>query len=144
MQYRRRGIASRRRFPYLDMVYALMYLPLLIAGTAFVVWRELALRAVEYNHSAADSVYAIIIDVGYVGIADAAVTFGVVEGCAGIMVLARRFAEIMDERKLERTLEIQRELQQRWESWNYRRLLAQEQGVEFDEPPPTLDEGGEG
>ena len=144
MQYRQRGIASRRRFPYLDMVYALMYLPLLIAGAAFVVWRELALRAVEYNHSAADSVYAIIIDVGYVGIADAAVTFGVVEGGAGIMVLARRFAEIMDERKLERTLEIQRELQQRWESWNYRRLLAQEQGVEFDEPPPTLDEGGEG
>lgn len=129
----------------MDVVYALVYLPLMIAGATFAVWYELSRKAVEYNHSAADSVYAIIIDVGYVGIADAAVTFGVVEGGAGVMVLARRFAEIMDERKMERTLEIQREVQQRWESWNYRRLQAQEQGIEFDEPYPRLDdEGGEG
>lgn len=129
----------------MDVVYALVYLPLMIAGAAFAVWYELSRKAIEYNHSAADSVYAIIIDVGYVGIADAAVTFGVVEGGAGIMVLARRFVEIMDERKLERTLEIQREVQQRWDDWNYRRLQAQEQGVEFDEPSPRLDdEGGEG
>ena len=122
-----------------------MYSPLLIAGAAFAAWYELTRKAVEHNHSAADSVYAIIIDVGYVGIADAAVTFGVVEGGAAIMVLARRFAEIMEERKWEREQQIRREAYQVWESWNYRRLLAQEQGVEFDEPPPTLDdESGEG
>ena len=145
MQYRRRGNAWHRQFPYLEIIYALVYSPLLIAGAAFVVWRELALRAVEYNHSAADSVYAIIIDVGYVGIADAAVTFGVVEGGAAIMVLARRFAEIMDERKQARIDQSLRGLQRRWDDWNYRRLLAQEQGVEFDEPPPTLDDlRGEG
>lgn len=69
----------RGRLPYLEVIYALVYLILLIAGTAFVVWRELALRAAAHNHSVADSVYAIIVDVGYVGIADAAVTFGVVE-----------------------------------------------------------------
>ena len=140
MNYRRRGNAWHRQFPYLEIIYALVYSPLLIAGAAFVVWRELALRAVEYNQSAADSVYAIIIDVGYVGIADAAVTFGVVEGGAAIMVPARRFAEIMDERKRERALESLRELQRRWDDWNYRRLQAQEQGIEFDEPPPTLDD----
>lgn len=61
------------------------------------------------------------------------------------MVLARRFAEIMDERKREREQQIRRDAYQIWESWNYRRLLAQEQGIEFDEPPPTLgDDGGEG
>lgn len=144
MQYRRRGIASDRRLPYLDIVYALVYSPLLIAGAAFAVWYELSRKAIEYNHSAADSVYAIIIDVGYVGIADAAVTFGVVEGGAAVMVLARRFAEIMDERKREREQQIWRDAYQIWESWNYRRLLAQEQGVEFDEPPPTLDVEREG
>ena len=140
MNYRRRGSAWHRQFPYLEIIYALVYSPLLIAGAAFVAWRELALRAVEHNHSAADSVYAIIIDVGYVGIADAAVTFGVVEGGAAVMVLARRFAEIMDERKREREQQIWRAAYQTWESWNYRRLLAQDQGVEFDEPPPTLDD----
>ena len=30
--------------------------------------------------------------------------------------------------------------QKKWEGWNYRRLVAQELGVEFDEPPPTLDD----
>ena len=61
------------------------------------------------------------------------------------MVLARRFAEIMDERKRERMLQSGRELQRRWDGWNYRRLMAKEQGREFDEPTPTLDdEGGEG
>lgn len=145
MHYKRCGILWRGRLPYLEVIYALVYLILLIAGTAFVVWRELALMAAVHNHSVADSVYAIIVDVGYVGIADAAVTFGVVEGGAAIMVLARRFAEIMDERKQERMRQSLDELQRRWESWNYRRLLAQEQGVEFDEPPPTLDdEAGEG
>ena len=128
----------------MDIVYALVYSPLLIAGAAFAVWYELSRKAIEYNHSAADSVYAIIIDVGYVGIADAAVTFGVVEGGAAVMVLARRFAEIMDERKREREQQIWRDAYQIWESWNYRRLLAQEQGVEFDEPPPTLDVEREG
>ena len=60
------------------------------------------------------------------------------------MVLARRFAEIMDERKRERMLQSVREVQRRWDEWNYRRLQAHEQGVEFDEPPPTLDDfGGE-
>lgn len=145
MQYRRRGSAWHRQFPYLEIIYALVYSPLLIAGAAFAVWYEISRKAVEHNHSAADSVYAIIIDVGYVGIADAAVTFGVVEGGAAIMVLARRFAEIMEERKWEREQQIRREAYQVWERWNYRRLLAQEQGVEFDEPPPRLDdEGGEG
>ena len=145
MQYRRRGSAWHRQFPYLELIYALVYSPLLIAGAAFAAWYELTRKAVEHNHSAADSVYAIIIDVGYVGIADAAVTFGVVEGGAAIMVLARRFAEIMDERKREREQQIWRDAYQIWESWNYRRLLAQEQGVEFDEPPPRLDDqGGEG
>ena len=144
MHYRRRGSAWHRQFPYLEIIYALVYSPLLIAGAAFAAWYELSRKAVEHNHSAADSVYAIIIDVGYVGIADAAVTFGVVEGGAAIMVLARRFAEIMEERKRERERQIWREAHQVWESWNYRRLLAQEQGVEFNEPPPRLDdEGGE-
>ena len=63
----------------------------------------------------------------------------------GIMVLMRRYLEMMEERKQARIARSPRELQRRWESWNYRRLLAQEQGVEFDEPPPTLDgDGGEG
>ena len=61
------------------------------------------------------------------------------------MVIARWLDEMFEERKQARTLEIQREVQQIWEGWNYRRLLAQEQGKEFNEPPPTLgDEGGEG
>ena len=142
MHYRRRGSAWHRQFPYLELIYALVYSPLLIAGSAFAVWYELSRKAVEYNHSAADSVYAIIIDVGYVGIADAAVTFGVVEGGAAVMVLARRFAEIMDERKRERMLQSGREVQRRWDAWNYRRLQAQEQGIEFDEPSPRFDDEG--
>ena len=58
---------------YLDVAYAPVYLPLLIAGAAFAAWCGISRKAVEYNHSAADSVYAIIIDVGYVGIAAARV-----------------------------------------------------------------------
>ena len=30
--------------------------------------------------------------------------------------------------------------QKKWEAWNNRRLLAIEEGREFDEPPPRLDE----
>ena len=48
------------------------------------------------------------------------------------MALARRFAEIMDERKWEREQQIRRAAYQVWDGWNYRRLLAKEQGKEFN------------
>ena len=62
------------------------------------------------------------------------------------MVIARWLDEMLEERKQARIARSPRELQRRWDGWNYRRLQAQEQGVEFDEPTPTLDdeEGGEG
>ena len=61
------------------------------------------------------------------------------------MVLMRRYLEMMDERKQARIARSPREVQRRWDGWNYRRLMAKEQGKEFNEPPPTLDDlRGEG
>ncbi len=118
-----------------------MYLPVLIAGTAFMLWYELTRKAAANGHAAADSVYAIIIDVGYVAVADAGVTFGVVEGGAAIMVLARRWLERQEQKGFEQGLEQGGVRQQRkWEGWNDRRLQAQEEGRDFNEPPPRLDD----
>ena len=135
MSFRQRSVTSREPLPYVELIYALMYLPLLIAGTAFVVWYELTRKAAEYSHTAADSLYAIIIDVGYVSIADAGITFGFVEGGVAIMILARRWLERMER---QGKIEGREEIQRKWEDWNYRRLQAQEEGREFNEPPPSL------
>ena len=141
MRISQRSVEAREALPLVELLYALMYLPLLIAGTSFVVWYELTRKAVENNHTAADTVYAIVIDVGYVGVADAAITFGIVEGGVAIMVLARRWLERMEARDRARGIAQGEARQQRkWESWNYRRLQAQEEGREFDEPPPRLDD----
>jgi hypothetical protein len=119
-----------------------MYLPLLAAGTAFAIWYELTHKAVENNYTAADTVYAIIIDVGYVSVADAGVTFGVVEGGVAIMILARRWLERMEEKReaeiAQGVAQGHAERQKKWEGWNDRRLQAQEEGREFNEPPPSL------
>ena len=136
MSISRRRSASREQLPYVELLYALMYLPLLITGTAFVAWYELTRKAIANGHTAADSVYAIIIDVGYVSVADAGITFGVVEGGVAIMILARRWLERMEEQGRE-------EIHRKWERWNYRRLQAQEEGRDFNEPPPTLDDDDE-
>lgn len=154
MSVSRRSNTTRESLPNVDLLYALMYLPLLAAGTAFAIWYELTHKAVENNYTAADTVYAIIIDVGYVSVADAGVTFGVVEGGVAIMILARRWLERMEEkREAEIAQEIaqgvaqgiaqgiaqgQAERQKKWEGWNDRRLQAQEEGREFNEPPPSL------
>lgn len=60
------------------------------------------------------------------------------------MVIARWLDEMFEERKQARIARSPRELQRRWDAWNYRRLQAQEQGKEFNEPTPTIDdEAGE-
>ena len=154
MSISRRSVTARELLPYVEGLYALLYLPLLIAGTAFVLWYELTRKAVANSHTAANTVYAVIVDIGYVSVADAGITFGVVEGGVAIMVLARRWLERQEQKGFEQGLEqgIERGMEQgearrqgEWESWNYRRLQAQEEGREFDEPPPSLDdEDGDG
>ena len=52
------------------------------------------------------------------------------------------FYPILKERLIERgrregRAEALRELQKAWEEWNARRIDAQAQGVEFNEPPPS-------
>ena len=152
MSVSRRSNTVRESLPNVEFLYALMYLPLLVAGTAFAIWYELTHKAVDYNHTVADTVYAIVIDVGYVSVADAGVTFGVVEGGVAIMILARRWLERMEEKReaelaqlIEQGIEQgivqgQTERQKKWEGWNDRRLRAQEEGSEFNEPPPSLDD----
>ena len=69
------------------------------------------------------------------------------------MVLARRWLERQEQKGFEQGLEqgieqgLERGMEQgearrqrEWEGWNYRRLQAQEEGREFDEPPPILDD----
>ena len=80
MSISRRNATSRETLPFVELLYALMYLPILIAGTAFMVWYELTRKAIANSHTTADTVYAIIIDIGFVSVADAGLTFGVVEG----------------------------------------------------------------
>ena len=141
MRISQRNDDAREALPLVELLYALMYLPILIVGTAFVVWYELTRKAVENKHTAADTAYAIIIDVGYVGVADAAITFGVVEGGVAIMILARRWLERMEARDRARGIaQGHAERQKKWEAWNDRRLEAQEEGHEFNEPSPRLDD----
>ena len=68
------------------------------------------------------------------------------------MILARRWLERMEEKReaelaqlIEQGIEQgivqgQAERQKKWEGWNDRRLRAQEEGSEFNEPPPSLDD----
>lgn len=152
MSVSRSSATAREMLPYVEIVYALMYLPLLIVGTAFVVWYELTRKAIANSHTVVDTAYAIIIDVGYVSVADAGITFGVVEGGVAIMILARRWLERMEEKReaelaqvIEQGIEQgivqgQTERQKKWEGWNDRRLRAQEEGTQFNEPPPSLDD----
>lgn len=152
MSLSRSSARAREALPNVEMLYALMYLPILIAGTAFMVWHELTRKAIANSHTTADTVYAIIIDIGYVSVADAGLTFGVVEGGVALMILARRWLERMEERReAEEALilaegvaqgEVQggARQQKKWEGWNCRRLLAEEEGREFNEPLPSLDD----
>ena len=67
------------------------------------------------------------------------------------MILARRWLERMEERReaelaqeTDVVIELakalgQSEVQRKWEGWNYRRLLAEAEGREFNEPPPSFD-----
>ena len=48
-----------------------------------------------------------------------------------VMVIAKRWAE--------RRREEARQLQQRWEDWNRRRMEAESKGDAFTEPPPQID-----
>ena len=85
--------------------------------------------------------YAIFVGIGYVGVADAAVTVGVIEGGIAIMVLARRMLERATQRGKEEGKEAGREENQKmWEGWNRRRLISEAEGREFNEPPPRLDD----
>ena len=158
----RRNPMSSRHFPRLEIAYSSLYLTLLIPGIVFVVWYEYAYRV---GDSAAETAYAILVGVGYVGVADAAITVGVIEGGIAIMVLARIWLERREqiifeqgveqgieqgiEKGIEQGIEQGREQgrgqgigqgieknQKKWEAWNHRRLLAMEEGREFDEPPP--------
>ncbi len=142
----RRNPMSSRHFPRLEIAYSSLYLALLIPGIVFVVWYEYAYRV---GDSAAETAYAILVGVGYVGVADAAITVGVIEGGIAIMVLARiwleRREQISFEQGVEQGIEQGRgqgreNTQRKWEAWNNRRLLAIEEGREFDEPPPRLDD----
>ena len=135
MNSERRSLASRQ-FPKLEIVYSLMYLSLLIPGIAFVIWYECAYKV---GDSIAETVYACIVGIGHVGVADAAVTIGVIEGGAAIIMLARMMLERAERRGIEQG---KAEWQRKWQSWNYRRLKAEEEGREFDEPPPSLDDYG--
>ena len=143
MSLRQSSITARETLPYVEVLYALIYLPLLIAGTAFVVWYELTRKAIANSHTAADTMYAIIIDVGYVSVADAGITFGVVEGGVAIMILARRWLERMEDRRAAEDALVAaaaaKRQQKKWEGWNGRRLQAEEEGREFNEPPPSFD-----
>ena len=42
-------------------------------------------------------------------------------------------------RQEERRQEGRRETHAQWEAWNTRRLAAERNGAEFDEPPPSLE-----
>ena len=130
----RRNPMSSRHFPRLEIAYSSLYLTLLIPGIVFVVWYEYAYRV---GDSAAETAYAILVGVGYVGVADAAITVGVIEGGIAIMVLARIWLERREQISFEQGVE---QTQKKWEAWNRRRLLAIEEGREFDEPPPRPDD----
>ncbi len=58
------------------------------------------------------------------------------------MILARRWLERMEAKREEELAQGiaqgHAEQQKKWESWNNRRLQAQEEGREFTEPPPSL------
>ena len=55
------------------------------------------------------------------------------------MILARRWLERMQERDMARGIvQGHLERQRKWEGWNGRRLQAEEEGREFNEPPPSL------
>ena len=118
----------------------------------FVVWYEYAYRV---GDGAVETLYAILVGVGYVGVADATITVGVIEGGIAIMVLARRWLEREAQRGFEEGVQkgIEQGMEQGmergikagkaenqmvWENWNLRRRLAEAEGREFDEPPPSL------
>ena len=119
MSLRHSSIAARESLPNVEMLYALMYLPFLIAGTSFMVWYELTHKAITNSHTTADTVSAIIIDIGYVSVVDAGVTFGVVEGGVALMILARRWLERMEERRevetAQKVAEATARQQKKWE-----------------------------
>ena len=138
MNSERRNLIPASHFPKLEIAYSLLYLSLIIPGIAFVVWYECAYRV---RDTAPETVYAIFVGIGYVGVADAAVTVGVIEGGIAIMVLARRMLERATQRGKEEGKEAGREENQKmWEGWNRRRLISEAEGHEFNEPPPRLDD----
>ena len=139
MSSEQRSLASRQ-FPKLEIVYSLMYLSLLIPGIAFVIWYEYAYKA---GDGIAETLYASIVGIGQVGVADAAVTVGIIEGGAAIIMLARMMLERAERRGIEQGIEQgKNELQRKWQSWNHRRMTAAEEGREFDDLPPSLDDTG--
>ena len=63
-------------------------------------------------------------------ILNTALTVSIIEG---IQMLAEQF-------KQKRYEEGRRDMAEKWQAWNNRRIAAEKEGTDFNEPPPSLDD----
>ena len=119
---------------------------LMIAGYSFVVFHEYHLNG---NQTVSNIIRELIANAGSVTAGSAGIAIAASETTRGIMVIASFLREKLlepqrkryREQGLEQGLEQGRqEMATHWNEWNQRRLTAQENGEEFDEPPPTQEQ----
>ena len=119
--------------------YFKLFVALVIAATALVVWHEVAGGAADGN---VETFLAIARGLSPVVVVVAA--WSVVSVEVGRMFsewyLNRRYAKGLAQGHAEGRAEGSARERQRWESWNRARMAAEDQGKEFSEPPPAADD----
>ena len=119
-------------------LYSWLFTALMLAGIGYLVANSSAKTLEEF--------WGLI---ATLSIATATISLVTTEIGGSIMVIASWALDKRDEwrekrrrRQEERRQEGRREAHQEWEAWNARRLAAERNGGEFDEPPPSLEGPG--
>ena len=126
---------ARRWVPWFLVIICLITL----GWTGFVFWVE----ATQFNH-VTDS-QMVISAMGKSGPASplifllAILAVSVADSLEGMIVVTKRYldSKLVEPVRERLRKEGAKEANERWESWNRRRLEAEERGEQFDESPPT-------
>ena len=146
-------LARRALYFGLFTVYA-------VAGIGFLIWYEI------FEHTAdtwLETILAITQGIGVTTVGAAGLALLTIEGPRTVMVigdyLKKRLIEPLEERRRLEAQRLQEEAltkgraeglaegearsQAAWEAWNERRMVAEERGEPFDEPPPGISLNGD-
>lgn len=112
-------------------LYSWLFTALMLAGSGYIFASGIAKTLEDFWGLVAT-----------LSIATATISLVTTEIGGSIMVIASWALDKRDEWREKRRQEGRREAYAEWEAWNTRRVAAERNGGDFDEPPPSLEGPG--